>query len=121
MPTEYENLVMAMKALTKGEEPATVTLPVAENDWRTRPDTESYGIITLDYEADALHGDNLKQAEAYEGSVDLFSYKKDGDGWPALIRQTLTDHCEGCWNMNSFQRERGNNVFHWEWIFQVEG
>ena len=64
MPTEYENLVTAMKALTQGEEPDTVTLPVAENDWNTRPDADSYGIITLDYETDALHGDNLKQAEA---------------------------------------------------------
>ena len=41
MPTEYEDMVTAMKALTQGEEPDTVTLPVAENDWNTRPDTGS--------------------------------------------------------------------------------
>ena len=44
-----------------------------------------------------------------------------GDGWPALIRKALTDHCEGCWNLNSFQYERENRIFHWEWVFQVEG
>ena len=121
MPEDYTSLVAALKALTQGEAPNTVTLQMCENEWDTRPDEDSWGTVALEFEADALHGDNLKQAEAYEGSVDLFSYKKDGDGWPALIRKALTDHCEGCWNLNSFQRERENNVFHWEWIFQVEG
>jgi len=120
MPTEYENLVTAMKALTQGEEPDTVTLPVAENDWRTRPDTESYGIIALDYEADALHGDNLKQAEAYEGSMDLYSKAKDGAGWIPLIKSTLTEYCEGAWSLNYHGNERESGLFHWEWVFQVE-
>ena len=121
MPEEYTSLVAALKSLTQGEAPNTVTLPMCENEWDTRPDADNWGTVALEFEADALHGDNLKQAEAYEGSVDLFSYKKDGDGWPALIRKALTDNCEGCWSLNSFQRERENNVFHWEWIFQVEG
>lgn len=120
MPTEYENLVTAMKALTQGEEPDTVTLPVAENDWRIRPDTESYGIIALDYEADALHGDNLKQAEAYEGSMDLYSKAKDGAGWIPLIKSTLTEYCEGAWSLNYHGYERESGLFHWEWVFQVE-
>ena len=38
-------LVEAMKSLTQGEEPNTVTLPVAEDGWNTRPDADSYGII----------------------------------------------------------------------------
>ena len=90
MPEDYTSLVAALKALTQGEAPNTRTLPMCENEWDTRPDEDSWGTVALEFEADALHGDNLKQAEAYEGSVDLFSYKKDGDGWPALIRQTIT-------------------------------
>ena len=121
MPEEYTNLVIAMKALTQGEEPNTVTLPVAENDWTTRPDTESYGIIMLEYEADALHGDNLKQAEAYEGSMDLYSHKKDGAGWIPLIKATLTEYCDGAWSLNNHAYERETGLFHWEWVFQVEG
>ena len=120
MPTEYENLVTAMKALTQGEEPDTVTLPVAENDWNTRPDTDSYGTIALDYEADALHGDNLKQAEAYEGSMDLYSKAKDGAGWIPLIKSTLTEYCDGAWSLNYHGYERESGLFHWEWVFQVE-
>ena len=116
MPTEYTQLVAALKALTQG----TRTLPMAENDWNTRPDSESYGIVALDFEADALYGDNLKTVISYEGSVDLFSRKKDGDGWVPIIAQTLTEHCDGAWSLNSHQYERENGIFHWEWTFQVE-
>ena len=53
MPEEYTSLVTALKALTQVEdvtaEPQVlVTLPMAEDEWNTRPDTESYGIITLE-------------------------------------------------------------------------
>ena len=122
MPEEYTNLVTALKSLTQGELPGTViTLPMAENEWNTRPDANSYGIVALDFEADALHGDNVKQITAYEGSVDLFSRSKDGAGWVELIAATLTEYCEGAWSLISHQYERENNIFHWEWVFQVEG
>ena len=121
MPTEYTQLVAALKALTQGETPNTVTLPMAENEWNTRPDADSYGIVALDFEADALHGDNVKQITAYEGSVDLFSHAKDGAGWVPLIVQTLTDHCESAWSLNAHMYERETGLFHWEWAFQVEG
>ena len=122
MPEEYTSLVTALKSLTQGELPGTViTLPMVENEWNTRPDANSYGIVALDFEADALHGDNVKQITAYEGSVDLFSRSKDGAGWVELIAATLTEYCEGAWSLNSHQYERENNIFHWEWVFQVEG
>lgn len=121
MPTEYTQLVAALKALTQGESPNVKTLPMAENDWNTRPDSDSYGIVALDFEADALYGDNLKQVIAYEGSVDLFSRKKDGDGWVEAIVSVLTEHCDGAWSLNSHMYERENRIFHWEWVFQVEG
>lgn len=116
MPEEYAALVEAMKGLTQDDE----TLPVAENDWNTRPDTESYGIIACEFEADALNGDNAKLAAAYEGSVDLYSRKKDGAGWIPLIRRALAAHCESAWHLNSHNYERETGLFHWEWVFQVE-
>ena len=115
-------LVSAMKSLTKGEEPNTVTLPVAEDGWNTRPDTDSYGIIyPIEFEADALSGDDVKLAAANEGSFDLYSRKKDGDGWIPLIERVLTEHCEGCWRMDYHTKERETNLFRWEWVFQIEG
>ena len=121
MPTEYESLVTAMKALTQGEEPNTVTLPVAEHEWQTRPSGESYGIIALEFEADALNGDNAKQARAFEGSMDLYSRQKNGGGWIPLIEQTLAEHCESAWTLNYHSYEREAQIFHWEWAFQIEG
>ena len=120
MPTEYTNLVTALKGLTQGTAPdPVITLPMAENEWNTRPDVDSYGIVALDFEADALYGDNLKRITAYEGSIDLFSRKKDGDGWVELIVQTLIDYCEGAWSLNSHMYERETGLFHWEWTFEV--
>ena len=119
---EITGLVQALKSLTKGEEPNAVTLPVAEDGWNTRPDTDSYGIVDpIEFEADQLNGDDVKQAVANEGSFDLYSRKKDGDGWIDLICGALTAHCDGAWSLNSHQYERENGIFHWEWTFEVEG
>ena len=92
MPEEYTSLVAALKALTQGEAPdPVVKLPMAEDEWNTRPDTVSYGTVRLDFEVDALHGDNVKHVTAYEGSVDLFSLKRDGAGWVELITGFLLE------------------------------
>lgn len=117
MPEEYTNLVAALKNLRQG----TVALPMAEDEWATRPDTVSYGIVALEFEADALHGDDWKQCVSYEGSVDLYSLQRDGAGWLSLITGALTEHCDGAWSLNSRQYENETGLFHWEWVFQVEG
>ena len=122
MPEEYTALVTALKSLTQGESPAqVVTLPMAEDEWDTRPDTVSYGIVSLDYEVDALRGDNRKVATAYEGAVQLYSLQRDGAGWVELITGTLAEHCDGAWSLESHQYENKTRLFHWEWSFQVEG
>lgn len=121
MCEEYTQLVTAVKALTQGESPDQIVLPVAENGWNTRPDADSWGVIALEFEADALRGDDRKVCTAYEGSVDLFSRKKDGDGWVPLISGCLTDYCDGAWSLNSHQYESETGIFHWEWTFQIEG
>ena len=124
MHNNYNSLVEALKTLTQAEDPnaetpVTVTLPMAEDEWYTRPDTVSYGIVSLDFEADQLHGDNLKMDLSYEGSVDLFSLARDGAGWVPLITGTLTEYCDGRWSLNSHTYERDTGLFHWEWTFEV--
>ena len=121
MPEEYTALVTALKALSQGEKPNEVKLPMAEDDWNTRPDTVSYGTVRLDFEVDALNGDNRKLAAAYEGSVDLYSLNRDGTGWIPLICDTLTEYCESAWSLNYHTYEHDTGLFHWEWAFQVEG
>ena len=122
MPTEYTQLVAALKALTQGESPdPVITLPMAEDEWNTRPDSVSCGTVRLDFEADALRGDDIKVATAYEGSVDLYSLKRDGAGWVPLITGALTEYCDGAWRLNHRAYERETRLFHWEWVFQIEG
>ena len=121
MTDAYAALVADLKALTQGEDPETVKLPMAENDWNTRPDDKSYGIVSLDFEAGSLTGDDLKEDTAYEGSVDLFSRAKDGAGWIRMITDTLKAHCGASWSLNSHQYEHATRLVHWEWIFEVEG
>ena len=126
MPDEYIDLVTDLKTLeqpldaaTTDDDPEMVMLPMAEDEWNTRPDTVSYGTVRLDFEADALHGNNVKVATAYEGSVDLFSLVRSGAGWVQMIKRTLTKHCGGSWYLNSRTYERETGLFHWEWAFQV--
>ena len=121
MPEEYSKMVAALKALTQGEEPDTATLPMAEDEWNTRPETVSYGIVLLQFEADALRGDDRKQSIAYSGSVHLFSMKRDGAGWVPLIRGVLDEYCDCAWSLNYHTYERETGLFHWEWTFQIEG
>jgi len=124
MPEEYTNLVTALKALQQAEDPTAqnpvmVTLPMAEDEWYTRPDAVSYGLVSLDFEAGALHGDGTKGDTSYSGSVDLFSMTKSGAGWVELITGTLTEYCGGSWSLNSHTYERETSLFHWEWTFEV--
>lgn len=120
MPEMYAEMVQALKSLTQENEDDTVTLPMAEDEWYTRPDTVSYGMVSLDFEAGQLNGDNLKRDVSYEGSVDLFSMVRGGAGWVQKITDTLTEFTGSCWSLNSHTYERETGLFHWEWTFEVE-
>ena len=113
--TRYEKLVQALTSLEQND----VTLPMTEDEWRTRPEAESYGLVSFDFEAASLNGDSIKLDAAYEGSVDLFSRNQRGGGWRALIEAALQAHCGACWGLNSYQYERETGLGHWEWTFQI--
>lgn len=117
--TEYNALVAEFKNLTQEQAESTVTLPVAEDEWDVRPQSVSYGIVSLDFESGSAIGDGLKKDEAFEGSFDLFSPSRDGEGWIQLIRGTLEKHCGSCWSLNMHAYERSTGLFHWEWTFEV--
>ena len=121
MPEEYTSLVTDLKSLTQGEEPNTETLKMAEDEWDTRPETVSYGIVSLDFEVPSFNAGNVKEDRGFEGSVDLFSMMRSGAGWVPLINEALTKHCGSCWTLNSHTYERNTGLFHWEWTFQVMG
>ena len=117
MPEAFEALAEAMTAL----EQDGVLLPVAEDEWYTRPDTVSYGMISLDLEAGQLNGNDRKMDRSWSGSVDLCSLVKGGAGWVEMITETLEEHCGACWSLNSHTYERETGLFHWEWTFEIGG
>ena len=125
MCEEYTKLVAALQALEQPEDetedPEMVLLPMAEDEWYTRPETVSYGTVRLDFEADTLEGDDVKQTTAYEGSVDRYSLVRNGAGWVERIMETLTVYCGTAWYLNLHTYERDTGLYHWEWAFQVEG
>lgn len=121
MYEKYTTLVSALKSLTQTDgQGNTTALPMAEDEWYTRPDAASYGIVILDFEAEALNGDNFKKDIANEGSLHLFSRDRSGAGWIQMLTSVLTEHCGPCWGLNSHMYERETGLFHWEWTFQIE-
>lgn len=111
MPSEYEELVAALKLLS---------VPFAEYGWKNRPDG-AYGVVRLEIEAGSLDGNGLKQDRAWEGSVDLF-YPKLSDRSELIeeVEETLEAVCGSCWELNSTQYENNTGLFHVEWVFRVQ-
>ena len=95
-------------------------IPFAEYGWNTRPDADCYGVISLEFEADSLEGDNVKKDRAWEGSLDLFiRLLSSRDTYIAIVEPLLEKHCDGSWRLNQIQHERDTGMLHFEWVFQV--
>ena len=111
MPSEYEALVAALKL---------TDIPFAEYGWNKRPEG-TYGVVSLDFEADSLNGDDGKQMTSWQGSVDLsVRMKKDLERLKDLVENALEEVCEASWQVNSIQHESQTGYFHYEWVFEVE-
>ena len=112
MPEDFENLVFALK---------TIGIPFAENAWTPRPNSRTYGIVSLDFETDADDGENAKQERAFEGSIDLYSRDKRGEDYPGAIEDLLEEFCGPSWeNSISGDWEPESKLFRWEWTFTLE-
>lgn len=119
MGKKYEDLANALKNLEQTEGQAVFKLPMAEDEWNTRPDTVSYGFFSWDFEESQLEGNDRKLDRSYNGTVDLFSMAKSGAGWVEMIEDTLTECCGASWELNSHQFERDTGLTHWEWVFSI--
>ena len=106
----YTDLVTALK---------TLAIPVAEDGWTPRPKVNTYAVVQLDFEAEDDNGDDVKQARAWEGSVDLFTHGKEML-IVAAVESVLEEVCEGSWYINSEQYEHETGLIHREFVFQLE-
>ena len=110
MPTEYENLVAALKL---------TDIPFAENAWRNRPEG-IYGVVSLDFASGSLNGDGAKQDRAWSASVDVFfPALKDREDLIGTVEEILNEICGSAWEMNSSQYENTTGLFHVEWTCEV--
>jgi hypothetical protein len=106
----FDTLVTKLKAI-KG-------VQFTEYEWKTRPNG-NHGTVQLDFEAADDNGDDIKQARAWEGSVDLFTHGKEML-IVAAVESALEEVCEGSWYLNSEQYERETGLVHREFVFQIE-
>ena len=113
MPTEYEELVTALKA---------TVIPFEEYGWKTRPNRDCYGVITPDMEADSADADSMKLDRSWSVSVDVFFRKlTDRAMIISTVEGILESACESAWELNSTQYETQTGLFHIEWVAEVTG
>ena len=112
MPTEYEELVTALKA---------TVIPFEEYGWKTRP-KGTYGVITPEDEAGSMGGDGIKLDRAWGASIDVFFSKLEKRKTVILtVENVLRSVCGNCWGLNSTQYETQTGLFHIEWVCEVTG
>lgn len=109
MPEEYIQLVQLLKE---------TGIPFVEYEWEPAP-KGTYGVVSLEIEANALNGDDHKQERAYEGSIDLFFKKLSERNLITIIENVLTTVCQASWQAERLQHEYKTGYYHQEWIFQV--
>lgn len=110
MPSEYEDLVAALKL---------TDIPFVEYAWKTRPEG-TYGVISLEFEAGTNEGDGDKLDRVWEGSIDVFYTKlSERADIYSTVEEILREICGDSWELNSVQYENTTGLFHAEWAFQV--
>ena len=110
MPSEYEKLVAALKL---------TDYPVAEFGWDPRPEG-AHIVVSLDFEADHLDGDDGKRDRSWEASVDAFFHElTERDDIISTVEEILEEVCGASWEMNSMQHETAARMFHIEWACRV--
>lgn len=103
----YANLLTAL---------AQTGLPLAEEAWETRPDTD-YLVVQLDGQGDSLESDNVTTQQAIEGSVDLFCYTKSRANYDTVWSVLRSSGCGV--RLSSVQYENETRLIHYEWIIQL--
>ena len=106
----FDELVTQLKAIQN--------VSFTEYEWKTRQNG-NFGTVQLDFEAEDDIGDDVHQARAWEGSVDLYTHGKEMM-IVAAVESVLESVCEGSWYLNSEQYEHETGLIHREFVFQLE-
>lgn len=69
-----------------------------------------------DGEGQSFHGNNLKEEQVVEGTIDFFT-KTEFDPIIDAIQEAINPVC--AFTINSIQYEETTNLIHYEWIWRV--
>ena len=106
----YNELVAALKALKN--------VSFTESEWATRP-TIDHGTVQLDFQAAPDAGDDHHQAQAWQGSVDLYTHGKALET-AAQVEAVLESICGASWWLNLSTYEHETGLLHREYVFEME-
>ena len=112
-----------MTLQNKLEKVSNALVSITELDGRVyhyfRPHLEApYCIWAEDGEASALLGENHKQEQSIEGTIDYFT-RTEFDSSVDKIQQALNTVENLYWEYTSVQFEEDTNLIHHEWLWRV--
>lgn len=76
-----------------------------------------YCVWAEDTEAESVHGDNIKQKQTLQGTVDFFTKTEFNPKVDSI--QNAMNTAEISWRLSSVQYEDETGYIHYEWVFEV--
>ena len=133
----FTRIAIGSGELETGQDPDELTELIQEELSITPAslDDSQEGLVTIsgefasgDIDNDFVWRELGVYAEGEDENEVLYAYANDGEAAgmlkaitsDLLIEQTLTEYCDNCWRLNYHTHETGTNLFHWEWVFQIE-
>lgn len=111
MLTTIQNKLLALST-------ALVSIPgLSVGHYYNHKQDGDYCVWAEDSESGNVSGDNLKQAQTLEGTVDFFTKTEFNSKVDAI--QNAMNIAEIAWRLNSVQYEDETGYIHYEWIFEV--
>ena len=105
--------------LSKLEQVKEALLTVTDNvgHYEALSQTDKYIIWAEDGEGSSIEGDNYKQEQSIQGTIDY--YTKDEDDPNVEGIQTALKAARISFYLNSVQYEDETQYIHYEWVFEV--
>lgn len=97
---------------------ALVSIPgLSVGHYHNHKQTGDYCVWAEDTESSRVNGDNVKQAQTLQGTVDFFT-KTEFNPIVDQIQEAM-NIAEIAWYLNSVQYEDETGYIHYEWVFEV--
>ncbi len=106
-----------MQSKLKKIKEALLTVTDRVGHYEIMEQTDQYIVWAEDSEAGSVEGDNRKQNQAIQGTIDFFT-KTDLDEMVDRIQEALKAACISFY-LNSVQHEEETGYIHYEWVWSI--